>query len=559
MSAGWRTVGQELARAGVELVVGLAADEPGLLDVASEHPDLAAAPVRNQRGAGALACGFSLTAGRPVAVALSSGPDFSGALPGLVEAASLGVPLVAVTSRIAAEAIGRGGFQELDQAGILAGTAKWHHLVPSADQLAWATRQAVRQAINRGGLVLLEISAEALAEQALAGADGAGAAPRDRLERPRSVPAPEELDRAAGLLSASSRPLILAGGGARAAASRGEIEVLAEALGAGVLTTASGRGAFDEHHPLACGLAGLYATPPLDALAAEADLVLALGSRLEETMRLRWPELAEVPLVQVDADPGAFGSWTEPAVALLGDVGLALDELVARVAPPAAGDGRAPWRASIEAAREAALAAFSEPAFELSPVRAALGVVTDSFADAIVVQENGLNDIWGYHFPVLRVGPGMTVIVPGEQTMLGFGLPAAIGARLAAPGRPVVAICGDGALGMSMTELPAAAELGCGLTLVVFDNGGLGWPRFLREEEASELTRFDVSWDWGELVRRAGGWCARPHDEASLAAALAEARVVADSGRIAAIVLAAPEGDVPVGVRRLHGEGGVAA
>jgi acetolactate synthase-1/2/3 large subunit len=553
VNAAWEIVARELAEAGVAVVVGLAPDEPGLLDAAGEEPRLRAVPVRDQRGAGALACGYSMTARRPVVMALSSGPDFSSAVPGLVEAASLCVPLVVVTVRIPAEAIGRGGFQELDQAGMLGELVKWRHLAPSADQLAWATRQAVRQAVGRGGLALLEISAEALAEQP--GSDAGNAhRERDPIERPRALPPAGELERAAALLDAARRPLILAGGGSSAAAAGFEIQALAEQLGAAVFTTATGRGAFDEEHPLACGLTGLYATPPMEQVAAEADVVLALGTRLEETMRLGWPELTRVRLIHVDLDVSAFGSWAEPAIALLGDTALTALELVLRLGPAeAGGEWRAGWRRRIESAREAAMAMYGRASFEASPARAAIGAIGEAFPDAIVVQENGLNDIWGYHWPVLRVGAEMSVITPGEQTMLGFGLPAAIGAKLAADQRPVVAICGDGALGMSLTALPAAADLGCGLVLVVFDNRGFGWPRFLREGGNGELTRFETTWDWSELVESVGGWWAQPSDDASLRAALGDAREIAALGRIAAIVVPVPDGDIPVGVQRFYG------
>src|SRR6185312_12142609 len=131
---------------------------------------------------------------------------------------------------------------------------------------------------------VVELAPECLADRA-----GVGAERGERpLVRSRAVPAADELARAAALLAQARRPVVVLGGGARAAGAQAAAARLADAFP----TTASGRGTFDEAHPLACGNVGLYATPPLDVLLDDADVVLVLGSQLEETMRMRWPRLA---------------------------------------------------------------------------------------------------------------------------------------------------------------------------------------------------------------------------------------------------------------------------
>jgi acetolactate synthase-1/2/3 large subunit len=549
VSAAWAAVAELLAAAGCELVAGLPADEPGLLDAAEDCAGLTAVVVRDQRVGACLVAGHALLTSRPAVLALTTGPAFTNAIGALTEAASLCAPIVVVTTRVADRERGRGAFQEVDQQALAATFAKWRTSVEHPGRVRWALRRAVAQAINgRPGVVVVELAPESLGEVETP-------ASRDRpLTRARAVPAADELDRAAALLGRARAPVVVFGGGARSGGAQEAAAALAGAYPAAYATTASGRGVVDEAHPLACGNVGLYATPPLDALLDEADVVLAVGSQLEETMRIGWPRLEEAALVHVDCDPAVVGRAIEPAVALLGDAAATCAELAVRLAARPRPTEADAWCARIAAARRAAADAYGQPAFEARPACATLRALSEAFPDAIFAQENGLEDLWGYHHPVLRAGGGHAFLAPGEQTMMGFGLGAALGAAVAAPDRVVIATCGDGALGMSLAALPTAAALETGRLLVVmWDNGGLGWPRLGRagDAERPRLTDFAVPPPAAEAVRTLGGAAFRVASAAQLEDAVRGARAVLADGRIALLAVAAHADALPPAARDL--------
>jgi acetolactate synthase-1/2/3 large subunit len=428
--------------------------------------------------------------------------------------------------------------------------ARWHTVVDTPDRLEWALRQAVRRSINgRPGVSVVEVSDEV----------ARGAPPRpdpDRgpITRIRSVAADDEVDRAGAVLAAASRPMVVAGGGARAAGAGAALHALAEALDALVMTTASGRGVLPEDRPYNGGLVGLYATPPFDALADRADVVVAVGTRLEETARTGWGGLARARLVHLDADPEAFGSWTEPTVALAGDAALTVARLVERAPRPAVAvaQARAAWRQEIAEAQRAAVGMRVD--WTVSPTRAVFAALSEVFGDAAIAQENGMHDLWGYHYPVLRLGPAMTVLTPGEQTMMGFGVASAVGASVAAPRRPVVAVTGDGAFAASRVALHALDGLPRGITVIVLDDQGYGWPRLLRHAAGDDiaLTRFATSAIAPPLT--GGVRVAEPADGAGLVTALHEARRANDLGTSVVVRIVVADDDVPVGVQRLIGK-----
>ncbi|RPK24659.1 Acetolactate synthase large subunit [Streptomyces sp. ADI91-18] len=564
----WNLVAATLADAGCDSVFGLPSDEPGLMDAAGGHPGLRVVGVRDQRVGACAAIGHAAVTGRPAVLAVNSGPSFTNTLTGLLEASSLGAPVVVVTTRVPVAGIGRGGFQYTDQAAVIGPLAKWTFLVESPLQLTWALRRAVHLAVNGSpGVVLVEIADEVLR------APAPETAPALPVRRTRGGAAAEDVDRAVALLTTARLPLVVAGGGCKPAGAGAAVRRLAETLAAPVFTTAAGRGTLDEEHPLACGLVGLYATPPADTLLAEADVVLVVGSRLEETARMGWDSLQDKRLIHVDIDPDVFLTAVEPEVALLGDAAVVADQLADALAaaPPATTEEGARRRAEVAAVRAALHARYGTTAGSEAPggsrpgpggpgtpltAPAALRLLQESVTrEATLVQENGLHDMWGYHYPVVSVSDRARVITPGEQTMVGFGLPAALGAALADPTRRTVLVCGDGAFEMSLAALPTAAEHGAGITALVLDNGGYGWPRFVRGDEGAPdtLTRFTAPSHSEAAVRAGGGWTARCATEGELAAALETAAKVTAEGRTAVITVPVRDDDVPVGVRGLFG------
>ncbi|MFI9559291.1 thiamine pyrophosphate-binding protein [Nonomuraea endophytica] len=540
-TAMWRHIAATLAQAGCDLVTGVPSDEPALLDAALAVPGLKAVPVRDQRAGACLAAGHALVSGNPAVLATNSGPSLPNALAGLLEAASLHAPVVVVTTRIPRAGLGRGGFQQVDQRAVSAAVAKWYVLAEDVDQLDWALRQAVHRAINGApGVVVVE-----LAEEALQGEPPQAAAPTVPPRRLRSAPAADDLDRAVDAMARAAAPVIIAGGGAKAAGAGAPLRALAETWGAAVFATAAGRGVLDEDHPRYCGLAGLYSDAPAAALLDDADVILALGTRLEETVRTGWT-LSGQRLIHVDVDPDAFDLAVRPEIALAGDAALTAGLLAGALKPhpsPA-------WSERIAAVK-------TELPHAGSLAAAAVRAVGSRFGrDLVLVQENGLHDMWSYHYPLLSLSERAKVVAPGEQTMMGFGVAASLGAALAEPSLPTVVICGDGAMTMSMNALPAAAEHGTGIVFVVFENGGFGWPRYVRALAGADtrITRFPGGEPPYEAVIRAlGGWTTRCRTTGDLGPALEEAAKHAKNGALALVAVPVSDTDIPPGVLRVYG------
>lgn len=480
-------------------------------------------------------------------LALNSGPSFVNALTGLLEASSLGCPTVVITTRIPAPELGRGGFQQVDQLAMAAPLAKWSFLVEQADQLLWALRRAVHMAVNGApGVVVLEIAHEVLQS------DLPAAEPMGLVRRLAAVASDEAVDDAARLLRHAQRPVVVAGGGAKAAGAGEALLGLAERLGAPLFTTASGRGVIDEDHPLAHGLIGLYTSPAAQPLLDDADLLFVIGSRLEETARMGWFRPNSSRLIQLDSDPAAFSLAAEADVNLLGDATLTLRRLLGVLGARDLDVADSAWRRRIGQVQHEPRPAPGAEDMALS-ASAAITAAIDAFGrDLILVQENGLHDMWGYYYPVVSVSDRSTVISPGEQTMVGFGLGAALGAAVTDRSRPTVVICGDGAAEMGLAALPTAAEHNCGITVLMLDNRGFGWPRFVRSHSDSNdsLTRFATLSHVGRVVESLGGWTAGPATRAELAAALEKARLVTADGGIALISVRVADDDIAPGVLR---------
>ena len=217
--------------------------------------------------------------------------------------------------------------------------------------------------------------------------------------RPTSVPPNSDVVAATDLLGRSKKPVILTGGGARAARAGEAVVGLAQRIGAAIVTTAAGRGTVDERHALMCGLVGLYTTPPVHELLSEADLLLAVGTQLEETVRMGWPELDKINVVQIDCDTSAFDRPVRVLLPLLGDAGLTLEVLGCSPFARSRRERHAVASAYKAALRTAALTEYANRE-QVRPVRKALSGAQAVFGDdGIFVFENGLNDIWAYHWP----------------------------------------------------------------------------------------------------------------------------------------------------------------
>lgn len=486
---GWSAIADHVERLGTRAVFGLPGDDMALL-AAFEDRDAEVVICRDQRNAVFMATGYALESGTPGVCAIGKGPAFTNALTGLLEAQSAAAPVIVVADGTALGQLGTGAFQEFDQMSAVRPFTKWATRVDQADQLPRALEKATAIALNgTPGPVYVELSEQLPYEPP------AHPLPPRTSGAQRLAPDEDVLRETAELIAAARRPLILAGGGARHRNATRGVEQLAELVGAGMFCTASGRSAVDEDHPLFCGLSGLYSTGPAERLWAEADLVIALGSRLEETAVFGWPEPHTLPVIQVTADESTLSAG-RPGRGVIGDVARVVSGWAGLLD---AGTRDGSWTDRVRSCRSelvalaesrraaAAEAPLAEPPAIARVLDALRAAVPD---DTVLVQENGLNDMWSYHFPHWSCGSRGGSVVPSEQTPLGFGAAAAVGAAHAPSGRPVVAVVGDGAFNLFRSELPTLAGSGRPVMYVVLDNGGYGWLQTNLDQVSGGSSRF---------------------------------------------------------------------
>lgn len=425
---------------------------------------------RHESAGGHLAEAYARVAGRPAAVGVAGGPGVANLLPALACAWMEGWPLVAVgTQRVrrSLHAVRRGRFQFgplLEAAGPV---TKYAVRVEEAARIPEVVREAVRQATAaRPGPVYVEVPTDVLTEPV---DDGLDTGVAGRHARP-GAPDPGAVHAAAALLTGARLPLILAGQGAVAADAAEALRAVAEHTGAWVMTTAGARGVFPEDHPQSVGMTFPWATPA----HLDADVVLVVGTQLgESTQYLGPPAWAGPPgqrVVHLDADPGAIGVNRAVDVALVGDARAGLEAI--RDACAAAGPPRPPSEAAAAYARDAQAfrAAVADSYADLGgpavhPGRLAVTVARAFGDEAIACFDGGNTTLWSHLAHVVR--RPRSLLWTSHFGHLGTGLPYALGAKLAAPDRPVYLLTGDGAFGFNVQELETAAREGIAVVVVV--------------------------------------------------------------------------------------------
>lgn len=463
---GGQAVVAALAAHGVDTVFGI----PGThnLEIYRHLPAYGVRHVgtRHEQGAGYAADGYARSSGRPGVAVVTSGPALLNAAAAVGQAYSDSVPVLVVSPGLPLRhpGLGNGILHETrDQGAALRAVAAASIRVTSVMEIPVAIAQAFTiMTAGRPRPVHLEIPLDVLGETA---EDVVVAAP---LRRAVHAPDPAQVAAAAERLGAARRPVVIAGGGACAAVA--ELRALAERLGAPVVTTANGKGVLADDHPLALG-AGVH-LPSVRELVEESDVVLAVGTELAPSDLWFGPLQCADRLVRIDIDSVAVVTNSTPSVPIVGHSAATLQAILhgmpagpADGATTRTGEQRAAhWRARKQADARAEGA-------EWLPVVEALAASLP--ANAIVAGDSAMVCYYGALANLPAYRPSSFLYPTGFGT-LGYGLPAAIGARLAHPDRPVLALLGDGGVMFTVAELATAAELGLPLPVVVVDNSGYG-------------------------------------------------------------------------------------
>jgi acetolactate synthase I/II/III large subunit len=478
---GGRILATALHAGGVDTVFGLIGSHvTAVYDALLGFPAIGTIDVRHEQAAAYMADGYARVTGRPGVCLVTAGPGATNTLTAVATAFADSSPVLVIAGQVPSDVLGRGKgvFHECpDQLGLFRSVTGWSGRAERAGDIPHLVGEALATLrTRRPRPAYLEIPCDLLDNHV---ADVLAAPAPVEPTRP-DAPA-DDVRRVAALLAASRAPVIWAGGGVIRAAASEPLRDLAEALGAPVFVTMSGKGAIPADHPLAVD----YWLPaePARTLLESADLVLAVGTRFTSMATAGW-RIRLPRLVQIDIDPDELGKNYPIEVGLCGDAGAILRQLLA------AGVGAHPSRAEAVArvrreVDEAAGRSFPEPLRLLGAIRSRLR------RDAVVVCDiTTLGTLARRYFPVYEP---RTFICPLGFGTLGSAYALALGAKRGRPDRQVVAICGDGGFLFNLAELATAAQHGLGVVALVVNDGGYGAIRdWQRRHAGGRFTGVDL-------------------------------------------------------------------
>ncbi|MEL6261076.1 MAG: biosynthetic-type acetolactate synthase large subunit [Cyanobacteria bacterium J06626_6] len=432
--------------------------------------------VRHEQAASHAADGYARATGQVGVCFGTSGPGATNLVTGIATAQMDSIPMVVVTGQVTRAAIGTDAFQETDIHGITLPIVKHSYVVRDPNRMAQIVAEAFYIArTGRPGPVLIDVPKDVGIEEidyipvTPGNVDIPGYSPDAVVER-------EKLDEAIALLRAAKRPLFYVGGGAIASGAHGEIEALAETFSAPVTTTLMGKGAFDEHHPLAVGMLGMHGTAYANFAVSQCDLLVAIGSRFDDRVTGKLDEFASrAKVIHIDIDPAEVGKNRVPEVPIVGDVKAVLKRLLTLLDDQAAPDSAQTqaWRTQIDTWKQDFPLEVPTYTDQISPQSVVVELAKQA-PNAYYTTDVGQHQMWAAQF--LKNGPRQWISSAGLGTM-GFGMPAALGVQVALPNEQVICISGDSSFQMCLQELATLAQYGISVKTVILNNGWQGMVR----------------------------------------------------------------------------------
>jgi acetolactate synthase-1/2/3 large subunit len=477
----WGAIVDALKAEKVRYVFGIPSDGVQLYADLAEAPEVQPILVRHETSSVFMAMGYSRITNQPAACYASPGPGVANLVPGLLEAFSGCTPVIALGSAAKMQTDQMGAFQENDQITMMRPVTKWAYRITRPDKAGWTMNRAFTLATNgRPGPIYIDVPKDVGMEQV--------EQPQYKLATKyvRVAPDPKLINDAVKLIAKANAPIVVAGGGVILSQAFEELRHFCEMTATPVFTTPSGRGSISEDHPLAMGLLGLYRTRVNKKTYESADLVINLGSRTEEFQSGEWKFYpSDANLVQVDIDPTAIGrNWT-PTLAIIGDIRLVLAEIIGRIetniAEEFADVPRIQEILKLKKDYENEIESECRPQGSVVKTKQVIRELNKVFGhDTFLVNENGSQDIWSYYCPYYKLLDINCCVPPAEQTCMGFGVAASIGAKLAAPNKKVVCTTGDGAFQMFMKEIATAVQYNAPVTWTIFNSFSLHWVKYIQ-------------------------------------------------------------------------------
>ncbi len=457
-----------LKEQGVDTVFGY----PGgailnIYDALYRHGEIRHILTSHEQGASHAADGYARATGKVGVCFATSGPGATNLVTGIATAYMDSVPIVAITCNVGNSLLGKDSFQEVDIKGITMPITKYNFIVKDANDLAKVIRRAFRIAkTGRPGPVLVDMTKDATSDKV----EYIKEAPQEILPDDSTIK-DEDVEQALELIAESEKPMIFVGGGAISSDASKELLAFAEKVDAPVCDSLMGKGAFSGEHPLYAGMLGMHGTKYANYGVSQCDLLITVGSRFSDRVFGNASHFAShAKVLQIDIDPAEINKNVMTAVGVIGDV----KEVLKRLTPRIHAKDHKEWIAHIEELKQRYPLKYSQEGLTGPYIVEEIYKATKE-KDTIICTEVGQHQMWAaqyYKYKAPRI-----LLTSGGLGTMGYGLGAAIGAKVARPESMVINIAGDGCFRMNMNELATASRYGIPVIEVVINNHVLGMVR----------------------------------------------------------------------------------
>lgn len=429
---------------------------------------------RHEQGAAHAADGYARVTGKPGVCIATSGPGATNLVTGIATAHMDSIPIVAFTGQVGTSLIGRDSFQEADITGITLPITKHNYLVQDIKELPRVIKEAFHIATTgRPGPVLVDLPKDIT----IAEADYYYP---DEVNLPGYKPTYSghlrQIADAADLINEAKRPVLYVGGGVVSSGASHELYDLATKANIPVTMTLMGLGAFPGDHLLSLGMLGMHGTQYANYAVTECDLLIAIGARFDDRVTGKIEAFApNAKIVHVDIDPAEIGKNVKVDVPIVGDVKHVLKALTSKVSKTV----RKEWIDRITQMKEAYPLKYEKEPGMIMPQQVVEAIYEVTDGEAIIATEVGQNQMWAAQY--YKFLHPRTFVSSGGLGTMGYGLPAAIGAKIGRPDMAVFNIAGDGSIQMNIQELGTAVQYGVAVKVAILNNGYLGMVRQWQE------------------------------------------------------------------------------